>query len=205
MRIVTIASQKGGAGKTTLTRNLAVAAPGSVAMIDTDPQGSLTDWWGSREAATPLLAKWTGNLAEMLPGLADGGVDLVLIDTPPSKHPWISDILKLSDFILVPVRPTPDDLRAVGPTLDMIEAAGRDFAFVLTQVKARTRLALEAVPVLAQHGKVAPSVIHDRVEYPTAAIAGQGVVEQNANGPAADEVRSLLSYVSKQLRIEALQ
>jgi len=60
MRILTIASQKGGAGKTTLAAHLAVEAErtgaGPVAVVDTDPQGSLAAWWNSREAPTPLFA-----------------------------------------------------------------------------------------------------------------------------------------------------
>ena len=59
MRILTIASQKGGSGKTTLTAHLAVEAEyrkaGPVAVIDTDPQGSLASWWNTREAPTPFL------------------------------------------------------------------------------------------------------------------------------------------------------
>jgi chromosome partitioning protein len=203
MKILTVASQKGGAGKTTLVRNLAVAFPGMAAMVDTDPQGTLTDWWNRRTVETPALLRWTGALADILPDLEAAGIELLLIDTPPSKHPWIADLLAVSDFVLVPVRPTPDDLNAVGPTLDMIEAAGRGFAFVLTQAKPRTRLALESVPVLAQHGKVAPVTIFDRVEYPTAAITGKAVIEQNGGGPAADEIRTLLTYVLKHLHIEA--
>ena len=59
MQIVAIASQKGGAGKTTLAGHIAVQAErvgaGPVALVDADPQGSLADWWNERAAAFPQL------------------------------------------------------------------------------------------------------------------------------------------------------
>lgn len=198
MHVVVVANQKGGAGKTTLCRSLAVAAGADVALIDRDPQGSLTAWWNRRQADTPALVTLQGSLAETLDALREAGMRLVFIDTPPSVNPAIAEILALADFVLIPVRPTPDDLDAVGPVLELIEASGSAFGFVLSQAKPRTRLALEAVPELAQHGKVAPVVIHDRVEFPTSAISGQTVTE-TGSGAAAAEVTQLLTYVTTQL------
>ncbi len=70
MFTVVVASQKGGAGKTTLARNLAVAAGAGAALVDTDPQGSLTDWWNRREAGPPALARLDGDMAASLAALA---------------------------------------------------------------------------------------------------------------------------------------
>jgi chromosome partitioning protein len=198
MQTIVVASQKGGSGKTTITRNLAVALGEDVVLIDTDPQGSLTAWWNRREAATPALISIADGLPATLEALRDAGMKLVLIDTPPSAHAFVADVIGLADLVVVPVRPTPDDLDAVGPTLDMIEAAGRNFIFIVSQAKKRTRLALETVPALAQHGKVSPVVIHDRVEFPTAAIDGRGVVEVG-DGAAATEINDLVAYLRKQL------
>ena len=142
---VVVASQKGGAGKTTLARNLAAAAGVGAALIDTNPQGSLTDWWNRRQAEAPALARLDGDMAAGLAALAEGGMRLVLVDTPPSVHPWLSDLLRLADLVLIPVRPSPDDLAAVSGTLDLVEAAGRPFAFVVSQAKPGTILAREAV------------------------------------------------------------
>lgn len=145
MFTVVVASQKGGAGKTTLARNLAAAAGVGAALIDTNPQGSLTDWWNRRQAEAPALARLDGDMAAGLAALAEGGMRLVLVDTPPSVHPWLSDLLRLADLVLIPVRPSPDDLAAVSGTLDLVEAAGRPFAFVVSQAKPGTILAREAV------------------------------------------------------------
>jgi len=201
MRVVTVTSQKGGSGKTTLVRNLAVAAGDSTMVVDSDPQGSLSSWWNRRAAETPRLAQITAdNAGEVLDRLRDAGVKLVIVDTPPSVHPFVGDLVRYSDLVLIPVRPSPDDLGAITPTIEIVEAAAKPFAFVLSQVKPRTRLAVEALRVLAEHGKVAPAVLHDRTEYATAAIGGLGVTEADPDGKAAAEVSDLLAYVSKQLR-----
>ena len=100
MRILTIASQKGGAGKTTLAAHLAVEAEctgaGPVAVVDTDPQGSLAAWWNSGEAPTPLFASVEiDRLPDHLRTLQRRQVELVVIDTPPAwstTAPWASSI-----------------------------------------------------------------------------------------------------------------
>ncbi len=201
MHVVVVANQKGGAGKTTVTRNLAVAAGDDVAIVDRDPQGSVTAWWNRRKAESPALVPVTGTLAETLNSLREAGARLVFIDTPPAANAELAGIIAESDLVVIPVRPSPDDLDAVGPTLDLVAAARKSFCFVLTQATARTRLALEAVPELAQHGRVAPVVMHSRQDYPSAALAGLGVTE-TGDTPAAIEVRQLLGYVMTQLSKE---
>lgn len=202
MHVVVVANQKGGAGKTTVTRNLAVAAGEDVAIVDRDPQGSVTAWWNRRKAEAPALVPVTGTLAETLDALREAGARLVFVDTPPAANADLAGIIAEADLVLIPVRPSPDDLDAVGPTLDLIAAAQKPFCFILTQATARTRLALEAVPELAQHGRVAPVVMHTRQDYPTAALSGLGVTEVGETAAAA-EVQQLLTYVMTQLTKDA--
>jgi len=200
MRIVTVASQKGGAGKTTLARNLGVAVAaggGTAALIDTDPQGSLTDWWNRRGSTSPALIRHDGDLPGLLSHLRAGGSGVVLVDTPPSGHDFLRGVIGESDLVLVPVRPSPDDLAAVGATLALL--GGTPWAFVLSQVKTRTRLAQEATRVLSGIGALAPVPVADRVEYMMAAASGHGVTETDPNGPAAAEIRALHAYVLSRL------
>jgi len=204
MHIIVAASQKGGAGKTTLIRSLAVAtqqAFGPTAVLDTDPQGSLTSWWNRREADEPVLVKiepaeFDASAAQ----LAAAGIQYLFVDTPPSVHPELGALLARASLAVVPVRPSPDDLDAVGDTLALIEEAGCPFVFVLTQAKPRTRLQMQAVLALAKHGRVAPTVIHDRTDFPTAAISGRTVTEVEPETASAREVKDVLEYVIAQLR-----
>jgi chromosome partitioning protein len=204
MHIIVVASQKGGAGKTTLSRSLAVAAQqtaGATALLDTDPQGSLTSWWNRRESEAPILVKIDpADLESGISKLEAAGIEYLFIDTPPSVHPEIAQLLARATLAVIPVRPSPDDLDAVGDTLSLVEAAGCPFVFVLTQAKPRTRLQMQAVMALAKHGKLAPTVIHDRTDFPTAAITGKTVTEVEQEGPSANEVREVLAYVLTQLR-----
>jgi chromosome partitioning protein len=204
MDIIVVASQKGGAGKTTLLRSLAVALQQTgraTAILDTDPQGSLTSWWNRREEQTPALVKIDPNdFATGAAALEAAGIECLFVDTPPSVHPQLAKLLAHATLAIVPVRPSPDDLDAVGDTLALIEAAGCPFLFVMTQAKPRTRLQMQAVLALAKHGKLAPTVIHDRTDFPTAAITGRTVTELEQEGPSAAEVRDVLTYVVTQLR-----
>ena len=89
MQVIVLASQKGGSGKTTLSGHLAVqaerAGAGPVALIDTDRQGSLSDWWNVREAETPAFVKTTfPRLLTDLDSLSKSGINLTFIDTPPA-------------------------------------------------------------------------------------------------------------------------
>lgn len=200
MKTLVIASQKGGAGKTTLAAHLAVAAEqagaGPAVLIDTDPQGSLAAWWNVREDTAPALA--TASLADLpakLEALAAAGVKLAVIDTPPAITAAIRDVVRLADLVLIPTRPSPHDLRAVGHTVDIATDAGRPFVFAVTQAKPTAQLTVQAVAALSDHGPVAPSIIHDRVGYAASMIDGRTVNETEAKGRSADEVRQLLDYL----------
>ena len=204
MKTLVIASQKGGAGKTTLAAHLAVAADqaghGPVVLLDTDPQGSLSAWWNSREGDSPALA--SASLAELddkLQALAAAGVGLAVIDTPPAITAAISDVVKLADLVLIPTRPSPHDLRAVGSTVDLVQDAGRPFAFAVTQAKPNTRLTVQAVAALSAHGAVAPAVVHDRVDYAASMVDGRTVLETDPKGRSAEEMRQLLAFVQDRM------
>lgn len=204
MKTLVIASQKGGAGKTTLAAHLAVAADqaghGPVVLLDTDPQGSLSAWWNSREGDSPALASASlAELGDKLQALAAAGVGLAVIDTPPAITAAISDVVKLADLVLIPTRPSPHDLRAVGSTVDLVQDAGRPFAFAVTQAKPNTRLTVQAVAALSAHGAVAPAVVHDRVDYAASMVDGRTVLETDAKGRSAEEMRQLLAFVQDRM------
>lgn len=204
MKTLVLASRKGGVGKTTLAAHLAVAAErqgaGPVVLLDTDPQGSLASWWHSRQADTPALAAAAlDDLAAKLQALAAAGFELAVIDTPPAITAAIRDVVKLADLVLIPTRPSPHDLRAVGSTVELAIEAGRPFVFAVTQAKPNARLTVQAVAELSAHGAVAPAIAHDRVDYAAAMIDGRTVGETDGAGRSAQEMRDLLSFVLARL------
>src|SRR5882724_7965147 len=205
MRILTIASQKGGAGKTTHAAHLAVEAErtgaGPVAVVDTDPQGSLAAWWNTREAPTPLFASVeVAHLPDHLRTLQHRQVELVVIDTPPALTDMIRAAIAVANLVLIPARPSPYDLRAVGVIVEMAEASDIPFCFVVNGATPRTTIALEAVRALAQHGKVAPVTLHQRIDFAASMVDGRTVGVLNPQSRSAEEVASLSQYVIMQLR-----
>ena len=208
MRTIVIASPKGGTGKSTLTGHLAVEAErqgsGPVAIVDTDPQGTLSDWWNARQAPTPLFA--AADIAQLrshLQALREHGIELVVIDTPPAFTQTTHRTLAMADLVVVPVRPSPHDLRAVGAVIEAVEQQGKPFVFVVNAAIPRTHIALDAVRALAQHGKVAPVTLHNRIDFATSMVDGRTARELNEKSRSAGEVTELWSYVNNQLRRNA--
>ena len=203
MMTIVVASQKGGAGKTSLLRNVAAAAAVTregVVMLDADPQGSLTRWYNVRDRDVPGLVRLDGRpIPELLAGLRKAGAGLLLVDTPPAASPFTGELLALADLVVLPVQASPDDLGAIGATLDLVEAAGKPFAFVLNRVKHRSRLAAEARRVLGEHGRVAPVELSDLVDHPLAAARGLAVGELAPEGKAAAEIRELWGFIERML------
>lgn len=200
MKKLVLASQKGGVGKTTLAAHLAVEAErsgeGPTVLIDTDPQGSLAAWWNSRQSTSPALATTTlTELPAKLIALEKAGFSLVVIDTPPAITNAIRDVVKLADLVLIPTRPSPHDLRAVGSTVDIAKSTGRPFAFAVTQAKPTARLTIQTVAALSAHGAVAPAIIHDRVDYAASMVDGQTVQETSPRSRSAQEITDLFSFV----------
>jgi chromosome partitioning protein len=161
MRVLTFASQKGGSGKTTLAGHIAVQAEregaGPVAIIDTDPQGSLAEWWNERQADTPAFAQtFISRLAEDLEKMARLGINLLVFDTPPAITSTIEHVIRVSDMVVIPTRPSPHDLRAAGATVDLVERSGKSMVFVVNAATPRARISAEAAIALSQHGTVAP-------------------------------------------------
>jgi len=204
MRIIAVTSQKGGSGKTTLSGHLAVAAAragaGPVALIDTDPQGSLAAWWNERQDESPAFAQCTLNsLDGDLQTLREKGFRLVFIDTPPAITRAIQTVVSKSDLVLIPTRPSPHDLRAAGATVDLVERAGKPLVFVVNGATARARLTGEAAIALSQHGTVAPVVVHNRQDFAASMIDGRTVMETTA-GKSASEVETLWDYVEDRIK-----
>ncbi len=197
MKLLVLHTPKGGSGKSTLARELAVSAARAgrqAAMADLDPQGTTSGWYKRRQAEMPALVRYTPGGATK--ALQAAGLDLLVVDTPPAQPAFLPALLAAAHTVLVPVRPTPDDLLAAAPIAHSL-AKHPAWAFVLSQVPPRSRLTDGAARQLAALGRVAPVQFTFRADFPAAAIEGKAACE--FTGKAAEEVAALYAYTAKLL------
>lgn len=207
MKTIVIANQKGGSGKSTLTVHLATAAEhagdGPIIITDTDPQGTAGDWFNQRKRAgmdTPRYAPLAlPDLDARLKALDTAGAAYLFIDTAPSVGAVNAELFAAADLVLIPLNPTPADLRALVKGLPMIKASGTPFNFVLARVRPNLRnndgtaLALEAL------GLVFPTRMHERVIYAETFAHGKTALEIEPKGVAAQEVAALWAAVKERI------
>ncbi|TQV70821.1 AAA family ATPase [Denitrobaculum tricleocarpae] len=204
MRVLAVSSQKGGSGKTTLSGHIAVQAQrmgcGPVALVDTDPQGSLADWWNEREDDTPVfVSTYVSRLAGDIERMREAGIKLLVIDTPPAITDTIADVVDVADLIVIPTRPSPHDLRAAGATVELVENMGKPLVFVINAATPRARMTSEAACALSQHGTVAPVMIHHRADFAASMIDGRTVMEISKATRSANEIEKLWQYLDSRL------
>jgi len=169
-------------------------------MIDTDPQGSLSAWWNTRAAENPALSPSSiAELPSKLNSLKEAGYLLAFVDTPPAITDAIRAVVSAADLVLIPTRPSPHDLRAVGSTVAIVQEAEKPFVFAITQAKPNTKLTVQAVAALSEHGAVAQAIMHDRVDYAASMIDGRTVLEVDAKGRGAAEMAALWAFVKARL------
>jgi chromosome partitioning protein len=204
-KIICVAQQKGGAGKTTLVSNLAIAflADGKrVALLDTDPQGSLGKWLDVREDTLGenedlyFATSTAYGISRAIRGVGRGA-DVILIDTPPKADSDVRQVLRESDLVLVPVSASQADVWATHDVLDLAERAGRPTHIVLNRTRAGTRVGEDVANAVAGLEAVQlQSSLANRVIYAEALGRGLGVIEAKRSSAAADEVRALAQEVS---------
>jgi chromosome partitioning protein len=195
VRLILLHTPKGGSGKSTLARELAVAmmlVGHKTALVDLDPQGTTTGWYGRRDAPEPVLIEGKGGAPD-LAGAEAAGIAMLVVDTPPATPAFLPALIPKASVVLVPVRPSPDDLLAAAPIASNL-AGHAAWAFVLAQAPTRSRLTMGAIRQLAALGRLAPVTIGFRADFPAAAIEGRAAVEFPGT-KAAEEIAQLRAYV----------
>ena len=217
MKTLAVASQKGGAGKTTVALHLAVALthpragqnPLRCLIADLDPQCSAWRWGHMRTQkagrALEVLAAQAAQLAVMQASAARHGCDLLILDTAPQGEQPLRAAVQAADLALVPVRPSLLDLRTLHATLDICQARPTPTGLVLNAVQAGTVLATEAREALETVARscgisLAPE-LGQRTAYARALRAAQGVTEFEPRGRAAVEMATRAAWVRQALSL----
>jgi len=211
MQTIVLTTQKGGSGKSTLSISLALAAiraGHNVRLIETDPQGTVSNWKRRRPYASPIVEPIYAarEVEERLRLIARDGVTVTIVDTAGGETAATNSAIRYSDLCLIPTRPSIADIEATAATLRVIRAWHRPFAYVLNQtpIRAAARLAgaehalgaeaaLDAAEIVAQ-----PFVVM-RNDYQDALSAGLAVCEHAPGGKSAEEIRALWQWVETRL------
>lgn len=200
MLVVSLVSQKGGAGKTTIAVGLAGAhelVGGCAVVVDLDPQGSASVWSDLRDADRPVVvAAHMPRLARVLDAARDGGAQLAVIDTAPHASNAALAAAQASDLILVPCRPSVADLHAIRASLDICRIAQVRARVVLNAVPVQGPLGGQAKEAITVHGAaVAPMMLCQRIAHVHAYTKGMTAMEFAPRSKAAAELATLYDWV----------
>jgi chromosome partitioning protein len=204
MNVITLASRKGGAGKSTLTAHLAACAHAGgyrSLVIDADPQGSVTLWHSLRRQGGPALQSATRGIERAVTFAAVEGYEWVFIDTAPTTWVVVQEAIRAATFVLIPARPGIFDLDSARETIAAARERGKPFAVVLNAAPARREdrdapaLALARAALGADKIPVWSGQISQRAAFALTLAAGASAWEAEPESAAAAEIGHLWSAV----------
>ena len=214
MHTIVLATQKGGSGKSTLAIGLALAAMQqghTVRLIEATGHGTLSNWKRRRVEAEPRVEPVTSadDVEQRLEIFDRNGVTLTIIDTAGGVSAITTSAVRYADLVLIPARPSPADIEATAPTLSLVRAWRKPFAFVVNQTPIRGQRVGHAAATLSDEAALdlsdvlAQPFIVMRNDHQDALGAGLAVTEYAPAGKSAEEIRHLWKWVEKKLGVEA--
>ena len=206
MKVISIVSQKGGVGKSTLSIHLATAAKiknQESALIDLDPQASASKWSDSREVEYPVVISCQASrLEKVLAAAQDEKADFVVIDSAPHSESAALAAIRSADLILIPCQPSILDLRAISDTIDLVRLAKKEAIALLNCVPTRGTLGNEAAEAIKQYSiPIAPVQISERTAFVRCLSAGLTVMEYEPKGKASKEIWQLYKWICQQVKL----
>lgn len=203
-QIITIAQQKGGVGKTTITAHLAVEFVNMnlrVAVIDVDPQSSLTMWHQIREknlgeTGIHFISTTGWRISSEISRLKED-YDIIIIDSPPHTDTEAKTAIRAADLVIIPLQPSPTDFWATEATINIAKKENKEFVCLLNRVSNNSRLARDIAVGLPN---LLERTISNRVGFASALLEGKCVTETEPKSNSADEVRDLVAEVTNILK-----
>jgi chromosome partitioning protein len=205
MHVISLLTRKGGSGKSTLSTHWAVEAEkvkgGRAVILDFDPQGSSSSWYSKRQSETPLLIQsHPQTVKEHLAACRADGVKVVLIDTMPDINAIAVHAARVSDLVVIPVRPSVLDLEAISGSVELVQGVGKKAVIVLNQAPPGSAIAQEAAVALKQYElTICPIAIGNRIAFSRSMIDGRTAGEVEPKGKAALEIKQSWKWIQQQL------
>lgn len=204
MKVLSIITQKGGAGKTTIATALAVAAQKDgkeVAILDLDDQATACFWGDVRkDNLLPVKDIKAVRLPHVLDALKEAGCDLVILDCPAVHRDIAMDAASPSDFVLIPTRADVFDFRSMRQTVDLMKSIEQPCAVVLNFVPPVGQEVADAREGVKSLGvELCPIELHQRKAYARAQQQGLTAQEAEPSSLAASEIKDLYTYTLIQL------
>lgn len=203
--IITIASQKGGVGKSTISINMALGMAGlkskyKVALVDADEQRSCIETLQPHNGRENLKLYEAAEKPHRLIEKITAKHQIIFIDTPPHSHEVMYQAAAVSQLVIIPLQPSPLDIRGVSRTVKAIEVIkGKhnpdlQCRFLINRITPRTILANEIRAALVKYYPypTLDAVLHNREAYKQSLITGLSVIEYDKNSQAAAEMNKLL-------------
>lgn len=196
MKTIIVSSRKGGAGKTTLSLNLATCASQQgkkqVVLLDFDPQGSSLFWHSLREKSYPNVQKGAvNNIGLQLSKLKQVNCDYVFIDMPPTEKKWIKEAMKHADLVLIPTKASPLDIHSASNTLEWARDADSKVTWVINGASGLSATPAIVFEQLKATARVCRTIVHERNDFVISVGLGQSAQEFSPNSKAAAEIAAL--------------
>ncbi len=203
MYIIAVVAEKGGAGKTTLSLDLAVTAVQKghkVAILDVDPQATASKWTDRRSEQLPwVVPTHAVRLASAIDQAKTQGVNFIVIDTPPHSSTDAAEAARRADIVISPVEPHLFGLETISKLADLLRVAGDPTSFfVVNKAPTQGTEGANAVEYIKKQGfSVCPTVIHLRAAHRHASNVGKTAGEYEGDSKAAQETLQLYVYTLK--------
>ena len=206
--VITIAQQKGGAGKSTLAAHLAIAFAkfgSNVVLIDTDPQRTITHWYELRNQLTsnkkyPLecCASTGWKVSNEIARFAKANI--IIIDSPPHMETETKAAIRAANLVLIPCQPSPNDLWSTDATLKIVNKEEKPMALVLNRCPYQSKLLKQIESHFSDD--ITKFFIGNRVAFAASMLKGLTSIETEPSSTATNEILQIAENLYNTIKIQ---